>query len=521
MTLDSDPGVGGPHRRIGLGVADLAKTFGRTRAVDGVSFSVDSGTIHCLLGGNGSGKSTTIKILSGMYSATDGAIEIAGERHHVASWTAAKAKEAGLRFVHQQTSTFPKLTVAENIAMGHGFESRRGRVRWRAQHRRAQELLARFGLDIDPRAELARYGVATHAMVAIVRALQDVEIVEAGHGAGILVLDEPTAALPPKEVGLLLSELRRFAAGGQTIIYVTHRLEEVVQVADCATVLRDGRVAGTLRESEIEHSSLVSMITGGKATAAASGRYAKRRGGTRLRCEGLVGGAVRDASIEVGAGEIVGVAGLLGSGRSTLLRLIAGDLGREDGAVRIDDQSVSYAGPRESVREGVAYVPEDRRSSAAFMEMSVRENVSIASTGRHFRRGRLDHRAEAADVRRLLQAYQVRAASTEVPLGTLSGGNQQKALLARWLCLDPRLLLLDEPTQGVDIGARAEIWDLVRSAVSHGAAALAVLSDFEELLSVCDRVIVVIGGRTVAEFDCDGLSETALERAVMGVEGVA
>jgi ribose transport system ATP-binding protein len=521
MTRHPDPDRCRPARPVALGVADLAKTFGSSRAVDRVSFSVERGTVHCLLGGNGSGKSTTIKILSGMYSASDGAIEIRGERHPVASWTPAKAKEAGLRFVHQQTSTFPTLTVAENIAIGHGFESRCGRVRWRAQHRRAHELLARFGLDIDPRAELARYGVATHAMVAIARALQDVEITEEGNSAGILVLDEPTAALPPKEVGLLLSELRRFAAEGQTILYVTHRLEEVVQTADCATVLRDGQVAGTLRGSEIEHSTLVSMITGGAAPDSAAGHHSKQCGGTRLRCKDLVGGAVRGASLEVSGGEIVGVAGLLGSGRSTLLRLIAGDVAPEDGVIQVDDKTVTFAGPRQSVGAGVAYVPEDRRSSAAFMEMSVRENISLGATGRYFRRGRLNHRAESADIRRIMQTYRVRAASSEIPLGTLSGGNQQKALLARWLRLDPRLLLLDEPTQGVDIGARAEIWDLVRGAVNQGSAALAVLSDFDELLTVCDRGIVVIGGRTVSAFDCNGLSETALESAVMGVGDVA
>ena len=263
------------------------------------------------------------------------------------------------------------------------------------------------------------------------------------------------------------------------------------------------------------------MITGGKGPTSVPPRREGQRGGARLRCEGLVGGAVRGAGFEVAAGEIVGVAGLLGSGRSTLLRLVAGDVGREDGTIHIDGEPVSYAGPRASVRAGVAYVPEDRRSSAAFMEMSVRENVAMAATGRHFRRGRLRHRAEAADVRQVLRTYRVKAASTEIPLGTLSGGNQQKALLARWLRLDPRLLLLDEPTQGVDIGARAEIWDLVRGAVSNGAAALAVLSDFEELLTVCDRVIVLIGGRTVSEFDCDGVSKSALESAAMGLEQAA
>ena len=427
-----------------------------------------------------------------------------------------------MRFVHQQTSTFPALTVAENIALGHGFETRGGRVRWSAQYRRAQELLDRFGLDIDPGADLASYGVATHAMVAIARALQDVEMTDDGFGAGVLVLDEPTAALPPKEVNLLLSELRRFAAQGQTIIYVTHRLDEVLQIADNATILRDGRVAGTLSRAEITHSTLVSMITGGKdLTPTFDRRPAQRRAAARLHCDGLIGGAVRGADIDVSPGEIVGVAGLLGSGRSALLRLIAGDISRESGTITIDGSSVNYPSTRRSVRDGVAFVPEDRRTSAAFMEMSVRENIAIAATGRHFRYGRLNHRAEAAEVRRLLDEYEVRAASTEVALSTLSGGNQQKALIARWLRLNPRLLLLDEPTQGVDIGARAEIWDIVRGAVNKGAAVLAVLSDFEELLSVCDRVVVVIGGRTVAQFDCAGLTENALETAVMDKDGVA
>ena len=518
MSSRGDVGDTNQTRPVALGVADLVKTYGHTRAVNGVTFDVHSGTVHCLLGGNGSGKSTTIKVLSGMHSAHAGEIEVASDRHAASSWNATKAKDAGLRFVHQQTSTFAEMTVAENIAMGHGFETRGGRVSWRAQHARARELLERFGLDIDPRMELARFGVATHAMVAIVRALQDLQTHEEGRRPGVLVLDEPTAALPPKEAGLLLTELRRFADEGQTIVYVTHRLEEVMHIADAATVLRDGRVTGTLRREEIDHSTLVSMITGSEGSTTLSRARAKPRGDTRLLCEDLIGGPVRGASLSVDAGEIVGVAGLLGSGRSTLLRLISGDVRREDGSIHIDDEPVDYSHPSASVRAGVAYVPENRRSSAAFMEMTVRENIAMASTGRHFRHGRLNHRAEARDVRQVMQSYQVRAASTEVPLGTLSGGNQQKALLARWLRLDPRLLLLDEPTQGVDVGARAEIWDLVRDSVNEGAAALTVLSDFEELLSVCDRVIVVIGGRTVCELDCNDLTEADLERAVMGLK---
>lgn len=515
----------GRESRTALRVTDLVKTFGGTRAADGVSFEVQAGTIHALLGGNGSGKSTTIKMLSGMYQAEQGVIAVDDEygagTHEASAWTPMKARAAGLRFVHQQSSTFPQLTVAENLAVGHGFETGAGgRVRWRAQRRHARDTLRRFGIDLDPAAELARYGVATHAMVAIARALQDITPSEDGGAAGILVLDEPTAALPPREVSVLLDELKRLARQGQTVVYVTHRLDEVVHIADRATILRDGRVAATLEGSEITHDALVELIAGESHQAAATSTRALRRiGAARLRCAGLAGGAVRGASLEVHAGEIVGVAGLLGSGRSTLLQLVGGDVAREEGEVLLDDQPVSFRSPRDGVRAGVAFSPENRRESAAFMELSVRENMGILSARRYFRRGCLRHRQEARDARRLLETYQVRAASTETPIGLLSGGNQQKALLARWLRLAPRLLLLDEPTQGVDVGARAEIWHLVRRAVDEGSAALVVLSDFEELVSVCDRVILVRHGRTVGELDCRGLTDSALEHAVLATEG--
>ena len=516
--------MGAPAPQIALTVTGLTKTFGGTRAVDDVSFDLEAGTIHALLGGNGSGKSTTIKMLSGMYRADAGSLDVGGERHDAASWTVGKSYAAGLRFVHQQASTFPELTVAENLAIGHGFETGvGGRVRWRAQRRRARDLLERLGLaNIDPRADLAQYGVATHAMVAIARALQDVELGIDGGDAGILVLDEPTAALPPREVTLLLDELRRFAAAGRTIVYVTHRLEEVVQIADRATVLRDGVVAGTLERSEISHSTLVEMITGGVEVPGAAARGGtQKRGQARLRCRSLVGGAVRDATFEVGAGEIVGIAGLLGSGRSTLLRLVAGDAHRDEGEILIDECRVSFSGPHQSARAGVALSPEDRRESAAFMEMSVRENMGIASVHQFFRRGRLRHRREAAAARQLLTNYRVRAASTEVPLGTLSGGNQQKALLARWLRLGPRLMLLDEPTQGVDVGARAEIWQLVRRAVDDGSSALVVSSDLDELATVCDRVIVLSRGRTMRELAGDDIDDGTLQGIVLRTEGSA
>lgn len=501
-----------------LSIKDLTKVFGENKALDGVSFEVQPATIHALLGGNGSGKSTTIKILGGVYDADQGEIGINGDRHPARHWSPAQARSAGLRFVHQQTSTFPELSVAENLAIGHGFETAAGKVRWRAQRKRAQEILDRFEIDVDPATRLAECRVATQAIVTIARALQDLELGEDDSSRpGILILDEPTAALPPKEVDRLLGALRGFAAAGQTIIYVTHRLDEVVEIADAATILRDGRVSTTLSREEISTDSLVRGITGRESRATGSGRRARSTGDVLLECREVSGGALQSASLEVRSGEIVALAGLLGSGRSSILRTIAGNLHRESGEVLVEGRAVDFRDTRAASQHGVVFSPEDRRASAAFLEMSVRENIGIRTADRFFTRGFMHKRAEIRHTDDLIDRYQVRAASTELPLSTLSGGNQQKALLARWLGLDPRILLLDEPTQGVDVGAREEIWRLVREAVDAGAAALVVLSDFQELVEFCDRAVVLHRGRTVADIECDGVSESDLEAAVLGV----
>lgn len=501
-----------------LSIQGLTKTFGENKALDGVSFEVAPGSIHALLGGNGSGKSTTIKILGGVYDADQGEISINGEKHAARNWSPAQARSAGLRFVHQQTSTFPELSVAENLAIGHGFETAAGKVRWRAQKKRAQEILDRFEIDVDPATRLAECRVATQAIVTIARALQDLELGEDDSSRpGVLILDEPTAALPPKEVDRLLGALRGFAEAGQTIIYVTHRLDEVVEIADAATILRDGKVSGTLAREQINTDALIEGITGREPRTAVARGEARAAGEVRLRCRELVGGALRGASVKVRSGEIVALAGLLGSGRSSLLRMVAGNLRREGGEIEVNGAQADFRDTREASREGVIFSPEDRRASAAFLEMSVRENIGIRTADRFYKRGLMHNRAEIRHTEELIDRYQVRAASTELPLSTLSGGNQQKALLARWLGLDPDILLLDEPTQGVDVGAREEIWRLVREAVDNGAAALVVLSDFQELVEFCDRAVVLHRGRTVAEIECDGISESDLEAAVLGV----
>jgi ribose transport system ATP-binding protein len=494
-----------------LAIRGLSKTFGATRALDGVSFDVHRGTVHALLGGNGSGKSTLIKILAGVHRGDAGTIDIGERRIDAAAINPQLARSLGLRFVHQQQSTFPDLSVAENLSVGSGYDrTRYGRIRWREAHQQAEKTIRRFGIPAEPTTALGELRPASQTMVAIARALQHEH---EAHGA-ILVLDEPTAALPRHEVTVLLDALRRYAAAGQTILFVTHRLDEVLAVADDATLLRDGRLVETVPVQGLTHERLVELIMGRKVEQPAR-VGARAAGAPMLEAIGLRGGAIRHADLRVRAGEVVGIAGLLGSGRSSLLRLLFGAMPAEAGSIALAGQTRRIRSPRDAMAAGVAYVPEDRAGDAAFPDLTVAENLSMSVCAEYYRAGRLRKRAERADARRLVETYHVKAESVGAPLSTLSGGNQQKAVLARWLRRKPKLLLLDEPTQGVDVGARTEIWGLVREAAQQGCSVLAVSSDLEELPLVCDRVLVLRRGEVVGEVAGDDLSTAVLQRMTL------
>jgi ribose transport system ATP-binding protein len=505
--------VGAPVLRV----TDVYKAFGGTQALAGVSFELAKGSVHALLGGNGSGKSTVIKILAGVYEADAGDLEFGDQRIDAPAMTPSRARDAGLRFVHQQQSTFPELTVAENLAIGNGFETGAiGRVRWSALHRRTAGVLERFHIDAKPRMLLGELNPAAQAMVIIARALQDQE----GEHDGVLILDEPTASLPKAEVDLLLAALKRYAADGQTILYVTHRLEEVKAIADRATIFRDGHVAATVEASEMTHQGLVELIMGRKVEEIMSGLSdAARERDALVRVRGLSGGPIADASFDLGVGEIVGIAGLLGSGRSTLLRMLFGEAEVAGGTIELKGETIAPASPGDAISAGIAYVPEDRLRDAAFVDMSVTENLGITTTGRYFRGARLRHRSERTDAAELMERYAVKAAGPSAPFASMSGGNQQKVILARWMRRQPSVLLLDEPTQGVDVGARADIWQLVRKAVDEGATALVVSSDVEELPRVCDRVLVLREGRIITELSGPDLTEERLDHLLLA-EGV-
>jgi ribose transport system ATP-binding protein len=474
------------------GVEGLTRSFGATRALDGVDLEVGAGQVHALLGENGSGKSTLVKILSGVLPADHGTIFAGENRHDATEWSAARARSARIHVVHQDGAIFPTLSVAENLGIGRGFDrTGYGRIRWQPWLRRAAVVLEQFGIDVDPRTSMAELSPATRMMVAIARALQDQE---KAHD-GLLVLDEPTAALSNEEADLLLRAIARYARAGQAILYISHRLDEILRVAHRFTVLRDGVAVVSGRSTEsLSEAGLAELVVGRELSGHRRPDTRRQPGRPLLSIVGLRSGPVRNVTLDVGRGELVGIAGSLGSGRSHLLRLIFGCSRPEAGTVLLDGQPVGYRSPRQAMAAGVALIPEDRGSHASLPDMSVRENLSAASISTYWRRLRYSLRSEKRDARRDIASYQVTAPSASAMMATLSGGNQQKVILGRWLRREPLLLLLDEPTQGVDVGAREQLYGLIHSAASRGAGVLVVASDFEELARVCDRVAVIVRG---------------------------
>ncbi len=512
------PTAGSPSR-VALRIDHLSKTFPGTRALDDVSFEICSGEIHALVGGNGSGKSTLIKILAGVYhgdpggSITVGATTVAADHT-----TPAKAKALGLHFVHQNPGVFPALSVAENMVIGHGFETRAGgSIRWRALRRQTPALLDRYEIQDRPEALVRSLRPAERAMVASARALQDQE----GQHTGVLVLDEPTASLPRAEVVRLMGALNRFAAAGQTILFVSHRLDEVIDTAAQATVLRDGRLAGTLVGDEITEAKLIELIAGRALDHMYPVMPPVASDEIVLEAKGLTGGPLHGVDFQLRRGEVLGIAGLLGSGRSELLKMIFGAYPIKSGTLEFEGKPVKLRDIGDAMDLGIAYVPEDRGGEAAFLDQTLADNVVASSISKYWRALRLRNRAMESDARDIIHEYFIRASSERQKMGTLSGGNQQKVIVARWLSRHPKVLLLDEPTQGVDVNARAEIYQLIRSAVGQGCSVLLVTSDFEEMSHVADRAIVLRGGRVGAELRGDDIEAVRLTELAFSTQEVA
>lgn len=514
-----EPGFPAAARPTALLVATgIRKEFSGTQALKGVDFDVLPGEIHGLLGENGAGKSTLVRVLGGIIRADEGTVAVNGEE--VVLHSAADAFAHGISVVHQELSLMPNLTIAENICMTdlpvvRGLAGRAGVLNKAELRRRTRLAAERVGADFKPGQPVASLSPARKQLVEIARALLG--------SARILMLDEPTSSLPPDERQELFRRLEALRKQGIGIIFITHLLDEALGLCDRATVLRDGINVGTRSSASTSVDELIELMTGRRAGSVFPGGIARAAAvEARLSVRALQSPPrVADISFEVYPGEIVGLAGLVGSGRTETLKAIFGVSPRSAGSISIDGRAVSFARASEAIAAGVAYVPEDRQLEGLFPQHSVVTNMTIASanTTRGDRGGRrsflLDRRRMAALAKRLVEQLGVKTPSLATPIALLSGGNQQKAVLGRWLAVDPTLVLADEPTRGVSVGSKLEIYRLLRNMAENGAAIVLVSSEFEELVGLCNRVVILRDGRSVAEvptsnLDADGLLNLVL-----------
>jgi rhamnose transport system ATP-binding protein len=514
-----------------LSLSGITKSFGAIRALKGVSFDLLSGEVHALVGENGAGKTTLIKVITGAHQPDSGTIHIDGAL--IARLQPASAHSFGIAAIYQQPALFPDLSVMENIAMPLEKPSPGRLVRWNERRNQAVELLRRVGADIAPETEVCQLSMPQQQLVEIARAL--------GAGARILLMDEPTASLTNREVDLLFTLIKDLRSKGVAIIYISHRLLEIFQIADRVTVLRDGETVGTrsMRTQGLQNQlnkqnpdatfeknpghhtltqpELIQMMVGREVSAlfppAQNKPGEKMFSVKNLSCRAT---GTRDVSFDLSAGEILGISGLVGAGRTELAHVLFGITPADSGTIQLKGRQLQIHSPRDAVEAGIAYVPEDRRRHGVILEMPIAANVTMAILSRLFPATWMRSRSERELAQNFIQDLGIKAPSSETRAGALSGGNQQKVSLARWLAASPNLLILDEPTQGIDVGAKAEIHKLIRQLAAKGMAVLMISSELPEILGMSDRVAVMRGGTIIAVFDRDKADAHCIMAAALG-----
>ena len=505
-----DPRVSDHDPATLLEARGISKTYPGTVALDAVDFSLRGGEVHALMGENGAGKSTLIKILTGAEHRDDGTVSLAGAPVEITDTAA--AQRLGIWAVHQEVMTLPNLTVAENLLMG-ALPRRFGLVDRRAMSRFARSSLREIGLELDVDRPLGSYSIAIRQLVAIGRAVRA--------NARVLVLDEPTASLDAPEVDRLFDLVRGLAARGTGTIFITHFLDQVYALSDRITVLRNGRSLGTADAADLPRSELVSRMIGRSLEEAVQRPAAKDSRPARSVAQ--FSGLTRDRMVQpfdlaLHAGEAVGSAGLLGSGRTETALLMFGAARTDSGSVEIDGQPVTLKSPREAMRHGIGFSPEDRKTDAIFADLSIRDNVIIALQSKRGWLRKIPPSVAKAVADRLIEQLGVRTPSADKPIAELSGGNQQKALLARWLATEPRVLILDEPTRGIDVGAHADIIRLIEDLRDRGMALYVISSELEELLTYSDRVSIMRDRRQVRVLSGDELTIENVVEAIAAPE---
>ena len=490
----------------------ISKSFAGVEVLKAVSFDVRPGEVHALLGENGAGKSTLIKIMAGVHAPDSGTFRVEGQPVRFTS--PRDAQKAGIAVVYQELLLFPELTVAENIFIGHAPKKSLRRLDWAAMRTRARAVLDSLdSQDLGVDDLVGTLSVANRQRVEIAKALSQ--------DARLLIMDEPTAALAEADVRRLMDVVRRLRERGVAIVYVSHRMPEIFALADRVTVLRDGALVGTRAIAEVDEGRLVSMMVGREIDRLFP-KVDADLGPVVLDLDHVsCGQKVRDISLAVRAGEIVGIAGLVGSGRTEMALTVFGITPATSGTIRLDGQPVTIGSPRRARDLGIAYVPEDRGTQGLVRPMSVAQNASLAILDRISRFFVLDRTAETARARAAIAQFGIRTRGPAQIVRQLSGGNQQKVVLAKWLAAAPRLLILDEPTRGIDVGAKAEIHALMGRLAREGLAILMISSELPEVLGMSDRVLVMNGGRIVAAFERADASPEAVGAAMTRVDAAA
>jgi ribose transport system ATP-binding protein len=491
-----------------LSMQDISKAFSGVSALRSASLEIAAGEVMALVGQNGAGKSTLIKILTGAYQRDTGTIRL--EDGDVVFATPGASQAKGIATIYQEINLAPQRSVAENIYLSREPRTRLGLLNRRAMRQGAVAVLKTFNLDIDVDMPAGHFSAATRQMIAIARAVTQ--------KARLVIMDEPTSSLDEREVTILFETIRTLKRNGVAVLFIGHRLDELYEICDRVTIMRDGQTVAQSAMADMPKMELVRNMLGKElaafqAIARDSGNDEAKP--VRLSVEGAGSGVrVRDVSMTVREGEISGLAGLLGSGRTETARIIFGADRLEKGSIRIDGQARHYGEPADAIADGIGLVSEDRKIDGIIPDMSIRENMTLALLPKLKKAGIVDRARQQEIVTRYIKALGVKCASPDQPIKELSGGNQQKVLLARWLCTDPRILIVDEPTRGIDIGAKAEILKLLRSLADEGLSVLMISSELEELLAAADRVTVLSDGRSVAVLKRDELSETALLSAM-------
>jgi rhamnose transport system ATP-binding protein len=494
-----------------LTLSGISKSFPGVKALQQVSLELHAGAVTALIGENGAGKSTLVKILTGVYSPDEGGILLDGKPIVIAN--AETAFQLGITGTHQETVLFDDLTVCENIFLGHPILNRIGLLDWPAMRRRAREILEELEVDLDPETRLRDLAIARKHLVAIARALSV--------DAKIVIMDEPTAALSHKEVEELYVIVEKLKREGKAVLFISHKFEEIFRIADRYTVFRDGRSVGTGLVAEATPSKLIAMMVG-RTVDTIFPKVTVPLGDVVFSVEGLSHPTeFADISFELRRGEILGFYGLVGAGRTELMQALFGVTRTSAGSMQLGGKPIKVSKPSDAVDAGIVYVPEERQRQGVVLALPVFENMTLPSLGRITRNGFLDLAREYDLARKYAQRLDLRAASLSQEVGTLSGGNQQKVVIGKWLATEPRVIILDEPTKGIDVGSKAAVHAFMGELVGQGLAVIMVSSELPEILGMADRVIVMREGRIAGRFDRAGLTAEKLVAAATGNQAEA